>query len=80
MLPFPPSFQVSPALPPAGDRRRVVSPRSGATFSVTPRTAVRVRLAAAFPGLWLRRVFLSVRVFIGLQFGRVAWINASQQP
>lgn len=79
MLPIPSSFKVSPAIPPAGDRRRVVSPRSGATFSVTPRTAVRVRLAA-FPGLWLRRVFLSVRVFIGLQFGRVAWINASQQP
>jgi len=73
-------FKVSPDSPPAGERRRVVSPRSGATFSVTPRTAVRVRLAAAFPGLWLRRVFFRVRGFIGLDFARVAWINASQQP
>jgi len=80
MPPPPSSFQVSLALPPAGERRRVVSPRSGATFSVTPRTAVRVRLAAAFPGLWLRRVLLSVRDFMGFKFDRAALINASQQP
>jgi hypothetical protein len=74
-------FKISPDSPPAGERRRVVHPlRSGATFSVLPRTAVRVRLAAAFSGLWLRRVFFRVRGFIGFDFARAAWVNASQRP